>query len=56
MVTLNSEGLLSLTTDHTFTDNVDKVLKPDKLFGKDLAKEVKPGDSIEICPAASTLT
>ena len=31
---------------------VDKILKPEKLFGKELEKEIKVGDSIEICPGA----
>ena len=35
---------------------VDKILKPEKLFGKELEKEIKVGDSIEICPGALTTT
>jgi SAM-dependent MidA family methyltransferase len=31
-------------------------LKPEKLFGKELEKEIKVGDSIEICPGALTTT
>jgi SAM-dependent MidA family methyltransferase len=56
MVTLGTDGRLQLTTEHAFTENVEKVLRPDKLFGKDVAKEVKVGDSIEVCPAAASLT
>lgn len=31
------------------TENVIKVLKPDKLFTKEMLSEIKPGDTIEIC-------
>ncbi len=32
-------------------ENVKSILKPEKLFGdKSVLKDIKPGDSIEICP------
>ena len=33
-----------------------KVLKPEKLFTMEMANEIKPGDMIEICPDAVTVT
>ena len=56
MVTIGKDGLLKYGVDHPHTDNVQKILKPDKLFGKEVAKEVKVGDSIEVCPGAISLT
>jgi SAM-dependent MidA family methyltransferase len=47
---------LELTTKHPHTDNVSKILRPDKLFSKELEKEIKVGDSIEVCPGAVSLT
>lgn len=56
MVALGQDGRLRLTTEHSFTENVEKVLRPEKLFGQEVAKEVKVGDTIEVCPAAASLT
>jgi len=33
-------------------ENVLKVLKPEKLFAKASTSDIKPGDTIEICPGA----
>lgn len=37
-------------------ESIDKILKPEKLFSKDLEKDMKPGDQIEICPSAVSVT
>lgn len=49
-------GEFKFQANKKFTENVDKILKPEKLFGKELEKEIKVGDSIEICPGALTTT
>ena len=49
-------GEFKFQANKQFTENVDKILKPEKLFGKELEKEIKVGDSIEICPGALTIT
>ena len=51
-----NSGEFKFQANKQFTENVDKVLKPEKLFGKELEKEIKVGDSIEICPGALTTT
>jgi NADH dehydrogenase [ubiquinone] 1 alpha subcomplex assembly factor 7 len=46
-----------LTIDHQYSENVEKVLKPDKIFGgTEIRGEIKVGDSIEVCPGAITTT
>lgn len=37
-------GEFKFQANKQFTENVDKVLKPEKLFGKELEKEIKVGD------------
>eukprot|EP00347_Sterkiella_histriomuscorum_P000709 403374808 len=37
-------------------ENIQNILKPEKLFTKEILKDIKPGDQIEVCPQAITLT
>lgn len=57
MITVDrNTGDFRFQANKQFTENVDKILKPEKLFSKELEKEIKVGDSIEICPGALTMT
>lgn len=38
------------------TENVQTKLQPEKYFTEEALKDIKPGDSIEICPDATQLT
>jgi len=38
------------------TENVVKVLQPDKFFSKEAKKDLKVGDTFEICPSANNFT
>ncbi|TNV80554.1 hypothetical protein FGO68_gene2308 [Halteria grandinella] len=52
---VHSEGnTLVLKASEKGKENVDKVLKPEKLFAGQ--SEIKVGDTIEICPSAVSLT
>lgn len=54
VLTLNSEtDELEFTITDRPTDNTASVLQPDKFFTKEAREDLKPGDSIEICPAAT---
>jgi len=38
------------------SENVVKVLQPKKFFSDEAKKDLKPGDTFEICPSASNFT
>ena len=38
------------------TENVVKVLQPQKFFSEEARKDLKPGDQFEICPSANNFT
>ena len=38
------------------TENVIKVLQPEKFFNEEARKDIKPGDMIEVCPGAANYT
>lgn len=57
VVQINPEtGELEFAITDGPTENVDIKLQPSKFFSPEAQKDLKPGDSIEICPEAISLT
>ena len=56
VVALNQDtNDLEFTITDGPTDNTMVKLKPDQFFSKEAKKDLRPGDSIELCPEASTV-
>jgi hypothetical protein len=57
MFNLGPDGSLQYQVSSKYKENVEKVLKPEKLFSSnEIKSEIKVGDSIEVCPGAITVT
>jgi SAM-dependent MidA family methyltransferase len=50
-----NDGVLEFQITPGPTENVITKLKPEKLFSDEAIRDLKPGDSIEVCPEAISL-
>jgi SAM-dependent MidA family methyltransferase len=50
------EEIIYYTESAPNTENVVKVLQPEKFFSEDAKKDLKKGDQFEICPGANQFT
>ena len=50
------QGELIFSESKPDPENVKKVLQPKKFFSKEALKDLKPGDTFEICPQATKFT
>ena len=58
-MSMNEDGTLKFGDDpnhepynHQNSENVQKVLQPEKLFSEEAIEDLKAGDIFEICPSA----
>ena len=51
-----ASGELIFTESQPDPDNVKKVLQPKKFFSEEALKDLKPGDTFEVCPQATKFT
>lgn len=56
VVQLNQEGELEFAITDGPTENVELKLQPEKFFTPEAKQDLKPGDSIEVCTEAISLT
>lgn len=56
MILDENSGELRFAISEGPTENTITKLQPDKFFSEEAKKDLKPGDSIEICPEAVNLT
>ena len=48
--------ILEYSDSDSQIDSVKKILNPKKFFGPEALKDLKAGDTFEICPEASSIT
>ena len=53
---MSTEDELVFSESAKNSENVVKVLQPKKFFSDEAKKDLKPGDTFEICPSASNFT
>lgn len=56
VLALNKNEELQFEISNGPTKNTKSVLQPEKFFTKEAKEDLKPGDSIEICPSATQMT
>ena len=56
VIKINEQQQLEFTDSEPNNENVKKVLQPKKLFSEEALKDLKAGDTFELCPMALNIT
>jgi len=56
VIRLSKEGQMEIADSEPQNDNVKKVLNPRKFFTPEALRDLKYGDTFELCPQASSIT